>query len=90
MWNPNVTKLGEYPVDLAVEGHDRPGLLVDIMNTLSANDAKVNKIQAKYNPSLNTSTISMTILVSEKEQLSHFLHALTNVKGVFAIKRVHH
>jgi GTP pyrophosphokinase len=89
-WNPNVVNKAEYPVDLAIQCHDRDGLLVDVLNCLSSNNGKVYKINAKYHPSNNTTTISLTILVKDKETLGYFMHALTNVKSVYQIDRVNH
>ncbi|MDY3725580.1 MAG: bifunctional (p)ppGpp synthetase/guanosine-3',5'-bis(diphosphate) 3'-pyrophosphohydrolase, partial [Candidatus Enterosoma sp.] len=50
IWNPNVKNSNGYPVDLAIECHDRNNLLIDILNAMTSCDAKVMKINAKYHP----------------------------------------
>jgi GTP pyrophosphokinase len=89
-WNPDVIKKSEYPVDLAIECHDRERLLIDIVNALSGMEAKVTMIQAKLHPSNKTTTVSATILAKDLEQLGQFMHAVNNVKGVYQIRRITH
>ena len=90
IWNPNVKNSNGYPVDLAIECHDRNNLLIDILNAMTSCDAKVMKINAKYHPSSNTTTIALTLLVRDLEQLGHFIHTLMTIKSVFQVKRVSH
>lgn len=89
-WNPNVNKSHEYPVDLAIECHDRDKLLIDIVNSLTSAEAKVTMIQAKLHPQLNTTTVLATIQVKNLDQLGKFMHVLSEVKSVFEIKRITH
>lgn len=89
-WNPNAPKQLEYPVDLDVQCHDRNNLLVDILNVLSINNGKATKVSAKAHPSNNTATISVTLMVRDKESLSHFIQAIMTVKGVYQVDRVCH
>lgn len=89
-WNPNVNKSHEYPVDLAIECHDRDKLLIDIVNSLTSAEAKVTMIQAKLHPQLNTTTVLATIQVKDLDQLGKFMHVLSEVKSVFEIKRITH
>ena len=90
IWNPNVKNSNGYPVDLAIECHDRNNLLIDILNAMTSCDAKVMKINAKYHPNNNTTTIALTLLVRDLEQLGHFIHTLMTIKSVFQVKRVSH
>ncbi len=89
-WNPDAKSSKEYPVDLAVECHDREKLLIDIVNALSGAEAKVTMIQAKLHPSNNTTTVLLTLLSKDIDQLGKFTHVLSLVKGVFQIKRLIH
>ena len=89
-WNPNAPKTILYPVDLDVQCHDRNNLMIDVLNNLNANNGKLNKISAKYHPSNNTTTIQLTLLVRDKETLSHFIQNLMTIKGVFRIDRINH
>ena len=90
IWNPNVKNSNGYPVDLAIECHDRNNQLIDILNAMTSCDAKVMKINAKYHPNSNTTTIALTLLVRDLEQLGHFIHTLMTIKSVFQVKRVSH
>lgn len=90
MWNPDKKNDAAYPVDLAVQCHDRNNLLIDILNSMTACDAKVIKINAKVHNSNNTTTVNMTVLCRDKEQLGHYMHTLMGVKSVFQIQRVTH
>lgn len=90
VWNKDALKEGTYPVDIAVECHDRSNLLVDIMNALSEVEAKVTRVTAKYHPSNRTSTITLTVLAKNTDQLGSYIHVLSMVKGVFQINRVTH
>ncbi len=90
MWNPDKKSDGAYPVDLAVQCHDRNNLLIDILNSMTACDAKVIKINAKVHNSNNTTTVNMTVLCRDKDQLGHYMHTLMGVKSVFQIQRVTH
>ena len=53
-------------------------------------DAKVMKINAKFHPSNNTTTVELTVLCRDKEQLGHYMHTLMGVKSVYQIQRVNH
>lgn len=90
IWNPDKIKDNFYPVDLAIECHDRNNLLIDVLNAMTSCDAKVMKVNAKFHPSINTTTITMTLLVADKDMLGHFMHSLMSVKSVFQVKRVNH
>jgi GTP diphosphokinase / guanosine-3',5'-bis(diphosphate) 3'-diphosphatase len=89
-WNPDAIRGQDYPVDLAVECHDREKLLIDIVNALSSEEAKVTMLQAKLHPSNNTTTVLLTLLAKDTDQLGKYMHILTGVKGVFQIRRLIH
>lgn len=90
MWNPDKLSETGYPVDLAIQCHDRSNLLIDILNMMTSCDAKVMKINAKFHPSNNTTTVELTVLCRDKEQLGHYMHTLMGVKSVYQIQRVNH
>lgn len=89
-WNPNTPRSALFPVDLLVSCHDRNNLLIDIMNVLSMNNAKVSNLNAKYHQANNTSTISVTLMVNDAEQLSHYIQSLMSIKDVYQIDRINH
>jgi len=89
-WNPDAPKGAEFPVDLAIQCHDRDGLLVDVLNSMANSAAKVYKVSAKFHPSNTTTTISMTIMVRDRESLGKYISILCTVKSVFQVDRVCH
>lgn len=89
-WNKNAPKSILYPVDLDVQCHDRNNLMIDVLNCINANSGKCTKISAKLHPSNNTTTIQITLVVRDKETLSHFISNLMGIKGVYRIDRTTH
>ncbi|MFA6829562.1 MAG: bifunctional (p)ppGpp synthetase/guanosine-3',5'-bis(diphosphate) 3'-pyrophosphohydrolase [Bacilli bacterium] len=89
-WNPNSPKELSFPVDLDVQCHDRDKLLIDILNVLNINNCKVDKINAKAHLNNSTCTISITLLVKDKNALNHYITALMTVKSVYQVDRVTH
>ncbi len=87
-WNDAALTNSYFPVDLAIECHDRDGLLVDVLNLMQNANAKMNKVNAKYHSSINTTTITMTLLVQNTASLEKYIHTLSTVKGVFEIRRI--
>ena len=90
IWNPNIARTREYPVDLAIQCNDRPNLLVDVLNVLAMNNAKTMKVNAKLHPSKSIVTISLTLMVKDKGTLGYFISAIQGVKSVFRIDRLNH
>ncbi len=89
VWNPDALQ-AEYMVDLAVQCHDRDGLLMDVLNILNSNQAKLYKVNAKYHPGSSTTTILLSLAVKSKENLDKYLHLLSGVKSVFQVDRIRH
>lgn len=89
-WNANNSKPHLYPVDLAVQCHDRSSLLVDMLNALTAQNASIVKVDANYHPSNSTTTINMTILVKDTEVLGHYINVIYGVKSVYQVDRIYH
>ena len=89
-WNYDSLKQRLYSVDLAVQCHDRGGLLIEILNALNAQNAQIYKVNAKLHPSNNTTTITMTILVKDIDTLNHYINVISSVKSVYQIDRIYH
>ncbi len=89
-WNEQALVNSYFPVDLAIECHDRDGLLVDILNLMQNANAKMNKVNAKYHSGSNTTTITMTLLVGNTDSLEKYVHTISTVKGVYEIRRITH
>ena len=82
-WGPRGT--GVFPVDIAVQAHDRQGLLRDVSEVLSRERINVTAV--------NTQTrqhVATMFFTAEVEDLEHLRRALTligEVRGVFAAAR---
>lgn len=89
-WNPNAPSTKEYPVALAVECHDRDNLLVDILNSITLNNGKAIRVNAKYHSNNHTTTVALTIMVRNVETLNHFLTSIMAIKSVIGVSRIDH
>lgn len=89
VWNEDAPKV-THPVDLLVVCQDRPGLLIDVMNSLSL--AKINALtlNAKLNPEQHKTIISLTITVLSQKELAMATHYLLGIKGVVEVNRIIH
>ena len=88
-WNPNATFIS-CPVELVIKSSDRENLLMDILNTLSQLKVISTKVSAKSHSQTLTSTINITILVSDAIRLRNIINSLVNVDGVYSIERASH
>lgn len=86
IWNSHAVKR-LHPVDLAVVCADRPGLLVDVMNSLTAQKINVLNISAKLLGTSGRTRISLTAMVMDTAGLELIKAALTRVSGVGEISR---
>jgi guanosine-3',5'-bis(diphosphate) 3'-pyrophosphohydrolase len=89
-WNPNLPKEQKYPVDFFVDCFDRSGLVVDIMNTVTAQGATVTNINAKYKASRNTTLIALTVLIENAQALDKLFGAISQIKSVYGVRRALH
>ena len=88
-WNPDAPT-GDFLVDMAVQCHDRDGLLMDVLNVLNSNQAKLFKVNAKYHPGTSTTTILLTLSVNSRAALDKYIHLLTGIKSVYQVDRLMH
>ena len=89
-WRDDI-EFATYPVDLQVEANDRPNLLVDIMNKLSAAKVSISSLHAQivsHNQLLTM--VSLTIHISDAKRLNDITNILLNIKGVYEVRRVIH
>lgn len=89
-WRDDI-EFATYPVDLQIEANDRPQLLVDIMNKLSAAKVSISSLHAQImNHNQLLTMVSLTILVSDAKRLNDITNILLNIKGVYEVNRVIH
>jgi GTP pyrophosphokinase len=88
-WNDQLVT-NPYPVDIRLESNDRQNLLVDIMGVFSQLKVSVTNLNASLHPTTLTTTVNLTIMVTDAKRLNDVFNVLLNVAGVYQIHRVIH
>ena len=88
-WKENL-KESTYPVDLKIECHDRPNLIVDIMQVFAQKKIPVTSLNATFHNQTMTTTVAVTIYVSNALALRDAINLLSGVKNVYEITRATH
>jgi len=89
LWNDQL-ETNPYPVDIRLDSNDRPSLLVDIMGVFSQLKVSVTNLNASLHPTTMTTTVNLTIMVTDAKRLNDIFNVLLNVAGVYQIHRVIH
>jgi GTP pyrophosphokinase len=89
LWNDQL-ETNPYPVDIRLESNDRHNLIVDIMGVFSQLKVSVTNLNASLHPTTLTTTVNLTIMVSDAKRLNDIFNVLLNVAGVYQIQRVIH
>lgn len=76
-----------YPVDISVDAYDRSGLLRDITQVLSASRCDVLALHTQSNRDDNTANLTVTVEISDLEQLAKLLSQIRNLPNVIEAKR---
>ena len=88
-WKENL-KESTYPVDLKIECHDRPNLIVDIMQVFAQKKIPVTSLNATFHNQTMTTTVAVTIYVTNASALRDAINLLSGVKSVYEITRATH
>ena len=88
-WSIDIA-ISSYPVDILIECTDRPNLLSDIINTLSAHKVSVSSIHARLTNNGTKCLMSATILVSDAKRLNDIFDILLSLSSVYNVNRVIH
>ena len=83
-WNIGLANL--YRVTVEVAGTDRPELITDIMMVLSENKIKISSLNARVGKD-NVSSITLTLDVTNVDQLEHIMIKLRRVRNVHSVHR---
>jgi len=82
----NVTNDDAYPVEIEIEGIDRPNFLTNIMHALSERKTNVDAVTART--SKNDSVIvQLTLEIHDVNHLDNVMSALRQVNGVLGVHR---
>jgi GTP pyrophosphokinase len=82
-----VRQASVYPVDISVDAYDRSGLLRDITQVLSVSRCDVLALHTQINRGDNTATLTVTVEISDLEQLAKLLSQIRNLPNVIEAKR---
>ena len=88
-WKENL-KTSTYPVDLKIECYERPNLLADIVSVFSQKKINITAVNGTFHQNTMTTTISVTIYVSDADVLRDVIAFLLNVKSVYEVNRSTH
>ncbi len=88
-WKKGLEK-DTYPVDIQIEGGDRPKLLLDIMSVLANHKIPLSQIHGKLVGNNGKVNFQATIMVPDARRLTDVINILLNINGVYDIKRVTH
>ena len=80
----------KYRVDVQVFANDRPNLLSDILQCLSAKGVGVTDLNAHLNPETNDDIIDMTVFVSDAKHLNDSFAELMGIKAIYGVERKIH
>ncbi len=89
VWNDQLAT-SSHPVDLRIECNDRSDLIIDIMGVFSQIKISVTNLNATLHSATMTTTINLTIMVTDAKRLNDVFNVLLNVGGVYEIHRVIH
>ncbi len=76
-----------YKVNIIVTGHDRPGLMIDMMNATS--ETKINIFSLSCHTDKNKiAHMHMGLDITSIDQLEFFMNRIRRMKGVYSVERV--
>ena len=77
---------GTYATSLTISAKDRDCLTLDVATILSANKVKVTNLQAKSLPD-GFAAVSIVLEVKDQSQLATVINKLSQIQGVYQVKR---
>ncbi len=77
-----------YPVEVVVEGHDRPGMFADITSVIADVGANILSASAKGQPEKGAARISVIFETRHLHELDEVISRMKQVKGVTMAERV--
>lgn len=84
-WGNKTTEL--YPIDLAIQAYDRPGLVRDITTLIANEKLNVVALHTITNKMENLANITLTVEVSNLESLSKLFDRIKHIPNVIDAKR---
>lgn len=78
----------KYPVDLAVDAYDRPGLVRDITNLLASENISIVGLNCVTNKKDHTAHITLTIEIHSLNPLSKILTHIHQLQNIIEVRRL--
>lgn len=76
-----------YNVDIEIQGHDRRGLLNEVLQAVSETKTNITAVNGKADKS-KQATIHMTILIHNIDHLHTVVERIKRVRDVFTVRRI--
>ena len=80
------SKLPNYKTSLELSAKDRDNLTLDVAMALSAQKAKLNNLSARSQPD-GYAMIYLELAVKDQKELKGVINKLSQIPGVFLVKR---
>ena len=77
-----------YPVEVAVRGFDRIGLLKDVTSKIAECGTSINSVQLRTDKDAGVVTANLVIEVANIEQLQQVTQAVRDINGVYDVYRL--
>jgi guanosine-3',5'-bis(diphosphate) 3'-pyrophosphohydrolase len=77
-----------YPVEILIEGHDRPGMFADVTSVIAGVGANILSAKAKGQPDSGAARINTVFEIHNLGELEEVISRIKQVKGVTSVCRV--
>ncbi len=82
--------VGTYPVDVEIYANDRPNLIADILQAISAKGIVTSDLRSHLMTETMNVVVNLTISVSDSKCLDDLFAVLLGVKGIYSVSRLIH
>ncbi|MGV6818009.1 MAG: RelA/SpoT family protein [Thiotrichales bacterium] len=79
-----------HPVELKVEGFDRPGLLSDITRLITDSKANLTRVDTRTDPQSLQVMMKLSLQIRSVDHLTRLINRLSQVRNVLEVERVSH
>ncbi|RNB90616.1 bifunctional (p)ppGpp synthetase/guanosine-3',5'-bis(diphosphate) 3'-pyrophosphohydrolase [Brevibacillus fluminis] len=76
-----------YSVDIEITGHDRHGLLNDVLQVVSETKTNISAVSGKADKN-RVATIHMTISINNVEHLHKVVERIKRIKDIYSVRRI--
>ncbi|REE84338.1 GTP pyrophosphokinase [Paenibacillus taihuensis] len=84
-WEESVE--ANYSVDIEITGHDRPGLLNEVLQAVSESKTNISAVSGRSDKN-KLAMIHMTVLIKNIEHLGSVVERIKRVKDIYSVQRI--